>query len=567
MRAARPSAGGSTRPLRSRRTGTAAAAILGGTALIGWHGALFGNWIVDDAGITFAYVRSITEGHGVVLQPGAEPTEGFSNVAWLLLLALGRLVGLFDHGTVFGIPDYALFPKLLALACCAGILVACYLAATKVTRWPAVATFVTGGLLAVNPSFVAWCFSGLENSLYALAVVGLAVVLFRAAVDDRLLRPGTVVLAGAFAALAALTRPDGLIYVAAYPLVLLVFVRRATLIASVRSAALSSLAFLVPVGAYFLWRYLTFGTLLSLPAMAKNQGLPEFTDLSRSGDLLLYVGALAAIAFAVVVGLVLRRPSPLRTGLVPLLVTLSLAVVAYSVLKPDWMGEYRFATPVWAVGSLVAALAGGAAVRQAGVRGRNLLVVLLALVLALSGSQFATASQEFRAGPVVPMCTVAERYGRAFNAYADILGVENGSLLLPDVGGTALTSRLSVVDLAGLTHRRMAELWSEKRWAAIPDYLFGEVEPTFIHAHGSWGKVTRIVRDDRLAQDYHRIRSAPNAGGDWVRKDAVPGPAKLAELRAYASDQVDRIKAETSAAPRAACGPVLRRGQLPVTTS
>ncbi|SFB60972.1 hypothetical protein SAMN05216266_1275 [Amycolatopsis marina] len=541
--------------------GYALVGVLGGTALIGWHGSRFGNWIIDDAAITFAYARTVAEGHGVALQPGADPSEGFSNPSWFLLLVLGRLIGLFDHGTILGVPDYVLFPKALALICCAGIVLACYYAARKVTRWAGLTALVSGALMAANPSFVIWCFSGLENSLFALAVTWLAVVMFRAAVDERFLDGRTALIAGALAALAALTRPDGLIYVAAYPLVVLLFVDRANLGTSIRSTLLSAAAFAAPVGAYFTWRYLEFGKLLSLPALAKNQELPEFTDLSRSDELLQYVGAPAGIAFAVLVGMVLLRPSRLRAGMIPLLVTLTLAVVAFAVLKPDWMGQQRFATPVWALGALAGTLAAGAVLRHSGVRGRVVLSAGLVVVFILSGNLFAAASEKFREAPTVPTCVVAERWGRIFNAYADIAGVDQGSLLLPDVGGAALTSRLRVVDMAGLTEPRMAEFWADQQWAELNDYVFEEVRPTFVHAHGAWGG--SIVADPRFDRDYVEIRSLDKKGVDRVRRDAVPNPLVLEELLAYAKNQVPAIEAAAASAPLGHCGARLRPGELP----
>jgi hypothetical protein len=41
------------------------------TVLFGLHALAYGRWIVDDAGITYAYARSLTTGAGPVLQPGA----------------------------------------------------------------------------------------------------------------------------------------------------------------------------------------------------------------------------------------------------------------------------------------------------------------------------------------------------------------------------------------------------------------------------------------------------------------------------------------------------------------
>ena len=72
-------------PSRCRR-GAGLAAVAVPTAVFALHAVLYGRWIVDDAGITFAYARSLATGAGPVLQPGAEAVEGWSNPAWLALL-------------------------------------------------------------------------------------------------------------------------------------------------------------------------------------------------------------------------------------------------------------------------------------------------------------------------------------------------------------------------------------------------------------------------------------------------------------------------------------------------
>jgi hypothetical protein len=542
------------------------AGIFSGTLLIGLHATRFGNWIVDDAAITFAYARNVADGHGPVLQSWVEPTEGFSNPSWLALLSVGRFLGLFDRGTIFGVPDYVLFPKALALICCAGILTAFYVAAKRVAEHPGLVVFVAGVVLAANPSFVIWCFSGMENALFGLAVTWLAVVMFGAATDGRLLTTRVALIAGGLAALAALTRPDGLLYGMAYPLVAATQLARSTLRASMRSAGLAVGAFLLPIGAYFLWRYLEFGKLLSLPALAKGQSTPSIENLTRTSELVEYGGTLAGVAFAVLVGMVLVRPSKLRSGMVPLLVTLTLAVVAYVVLVPDWMTQLRFATPVWTLSALAGTLAAGAAVRDTGIRGRVLLVVGLVAVLIPSGTLFASASEKFRDAPTVPMCLVAERLGRAFNAYADILEIKDGSVLMPDVGATAMTSRLRVVDLAGLTEPRMAEFWANKQWVELGNYIYDEVKPTFIHSHAPWSDMTGVIGDSRLSRDYVAIRFRPDnpESGDWVRKDAVTSQTKFDAAVEYATRQVTDSTNKIGGAPRGHCGATLSPGQTPL---
>lgn len=542
----------------------AVGSVLGGTALIACHAMVYGSWIVDDAAITFSYARSVAEGFGPVLQPGQQPVEGFSDPAWLGLLAIGRLLGLFDRGTIFGIPDYVLFPKALGLLCCAGILILSQVAARRVTRRPWVVTLVVGAGLAAIPSFVIWSFSGLENPLYAVTVVGLAVTIFCAVLDGRLLSHRTAVAVGVLAAVAALTRPDGVVYAAAYPIVVLVRLSPVRLWSGARAIGLSSAAFMVPFGGYLAWRIAEFGRLTPMTAVAKNQRVPEVSDLARIGEVVAYAGAPVALAVMLVLGMALAGDSAMRNGLLALLVPLGLALVAYAVLEPDWMAELRFATPVWALGMIAGTLAATRVLARGTVRVRAVLAVVLVVALLPSAVVRVTGVRQFRVNPTVPVCVVAERLGRVINGYADRLGIEHGTLLVPDIGGSALTSRLAIVDLAGLADARIARSWAQSNMPALRDYVFDEVRPSIVHTRGYWSTTTGLVADARLDRDYVPIYLEPgdNQSGDWVRKSLVPGQAQLDAARAYAAAVVPGAWQRTSAAPRGRCGPALARGQV-----
>ena len=45
------------------------------------------SWVIDDAGISLAYSRTLAAGEGLRAQPGAPPVEGFSNPLWMLAFA------------------------------------------------------------------------------------------------------------------------------------------------------------------------------------------------------------------------------------------------------------------------------------------------------------------------------------------------------------------------------------------------------------------------------------------------------------------------------------------------
>lgn len=544
----------------------AVAAVLGGAALIAVHASFYGQWLIDDAAITFAYSRDVADGFGPVLQPGAAPVEGYSNPTWMLLLALGKLVGLFDHGTLFGVNDQILFPKALALACCLGILVLFYFGAKTLSRRPALITFAAGAALAAIPSFVIWCFSGLENSFYALTVAALAVLVLRAVQSGRLLSYRVAAGAGVLAMLAALTRPDGIIYAGAYVITVALFLKRDVLGRSVRAAVVSVVAFAVPFGAYLVFRWFEFGRLVPNTAVAKGQEPPTLDDLARPGEIVGYVGWLIVAVTVACLVLLLVRPSRLRTGLIALLVPFGLAVVAFIVLEYDWMGHLRFATPVWTVGAFGGAVVVVEALAAARPRGRIALACLLVIALVSSVDGLYEQGKDYRANAKTAMCIVAERDAQATNGFADILKLpDTAEVGLIDLGGTSLGSRLRVLDLAGLGDKPIADYFHADDLAGMHDYVFERQKPALITFIGTWTTTLKFDKDPRFDRDYVTIFANGPAGNMTVdsrnqvtyhvRRDLVDA-AKLAELRAYAQKTLPPILELNKTAGLRGCAPI-----------
>lgn len=533
------------------------------TVMTGFHATYYGQWIPDDAGLTFAYARSFASGAGPVLQPGADVVEGYSNPAWVAVLVVGRWLGLFDRGALFGASDVLMFPKLASLACCFGIFAAMYAIATKVTHRPALVTVCAGAATAVVPSFAIWSLSGMENALYALAVTAIAAVLARAAIDGLLLQRNTAVIAGLLAALAALTRPDGVVYVVALPLALALTMKRDTVRRSVAAAAMSLGAFAVPVLVYVIWRVVTFGDWLPNTARAKQQGgPPSLADLGRVGELANYVGWLAACGGVAVVAVVLSRRSQIRTVVLMLLIPLGLAALSFVTLRPDWMAQLRFATPVWPLASLVVTLSVTQSLRGTGFRERAVAVLLSAVVVATTLNLFTQWDKEFRAAPTVGLCNIAQNHGYLINGYADILGIRDGTLLSTDGGGTGLTSRLRFVDLAGLAHRRIARFWQYGDMVGLRDYVFDDVRPTFVKLFSGWAEREQLAlaQDPRFQRDYELLFSGEPNSGEWVRRDAVPDRSRLDNARQWGHRSWERMNDRywNWASPIWWCGDTLR---------
>jgi hypothetical protein len=132
-------------------------------------------------------------------------------------------------------------------------------------------------VLAAIPSFVIWCFSGLENSCYVSAVVELAVTLQRTVLGGRLLAPRVAIASGVLAALAAPTRPDGAIYAGAFPLVALLNLDCERLAATARGIVIAVAAFALPFGGYLTRRWFeSAGSSRTRPSPSPNR-CPNWT--------------------------------------------------------------------------------------------------------------------------------------------------------------------------------------------------------------------------------------------------------------------------------------------------
>jgi hypothetical protein len=513
------------------------------------HALLFGAWIVDDAGISFSYARSLAAGYGLVSQPGLPPVEGFSNFLWTVGLAPAFLVRLFH-------PVFT--PKLISLALLAGSFLLLDRSLMSLTGKPAVSR-VSLLLLAVCTPFVAWTVSGLENPLYVFLLCLLLWLIVRERESG-----GIAMVAGAVAAGLAMTRPDGAIFAALYPLLTL---------ARSRSGAVSRLvrygAALALLGSFLLFRWTYFGQLFPNTYFAKGGPSPEayldlltlqppmmgkvfdlFESVAERGNVLLLAALVAGTAFLIGA----RR---FRWGHGVLLAFAYLGAAPYLLLPHDWMPEFRFATPffpfLYAYGAALAA----SLLDMLPAERRRLPALAGGLAaVGLSLALFAPRTVLFAAAPTVPFEEVVWKFGLRYNRFADLLGLRQASILLPDVGGTLWTSRLRVYDLAGLIDPVIARTL-DKDPEAFYDYVFEHAKPTFLHTHHYWTLKAGFDYDPRFARDYvplfefvepavvQRARGDRLRSGDFVRRDAIEGKdAALAEIRAELTEYYKTARPE-----------------------
>lgn len=151
--------------------------------------------VLDDSYISFRYARNLAQGEGLVFNPG-ERVEGYTNFLWTVLLAAAIRAG----------ADPVLASEVLAAAAAVGALVLLALLGRRLVRGPgkAVPVLLPPLLFAGLGAEARHVVSGMETLLFTFLVLAAF-----ACLEWR--RPGAFA-AGLVFGLAALTRPEGVLY-------------------------------------------------------------------------------------------------------------------------------------------------------------------------------------------------------------------------------------------------------------------------------------------------------------------------------------------------------------------
>ncbi len=322
--------------VRRRVVAVERAILIAAAALTVVHCLYFFNQACDDAYISLAYARRWVQGRGLSLNDVA-PSEGYSNLLWVMMLAGGMRVGL----------DGLLVAKGLGLACAVGVC----LVGVRLVRsqgggpWCQAAA---GLFIAGSTPLAAWSCQGLETPLYALEVTVLALTVSR-------LRRWAGRAAFILVVVATvLTRPEGIFVAGGLCVALRIFGRRN----GPRRAGLATclIVLALVVGAHQVFRLTYFGQWTGNSTVHKWHPLAAWTLAERGVD---RAEQLTSFYFS--------KPWPALWGvlLLPLLVRrvrrriaptvlLLMALSAFHVLVGGDLGPYfRFLVPTTA---LVAAL-------------------------------------------------------------------------------------------------------------------------------------------------------------------------------------------------------------------
>lgn len=446
-------------------------------------------FVTDDAYISFRYARNWARGLGLGFNPGEPaPVEGYSNFLWMAAAAACERVGL-APATVLPIVSIALSVALLV-----------DLFRTLLDRFdlPPVAALLGVVALAASPGFVIWSTGGLETMAAAWMV-------WRC-VDGLVLSEGEGACRRAvLPALAlALLRTEGIAWVAVAGLVGLAVraVERGRRRDGAKRVAVALAVVGIAYGAYFVFRYAHFGSVLSNTATAKVEADPE--RVARGLD---YVTGFWLEALAHPVHLLLLPLAAWRGRVGGLVVAaFAVGVPLFAVLVGgDFMTMGRLLVGGLAFGAAGLALALGALARLGRVAlGLGVVAALgVSAVGALPLLDVQVVPEDVRKAyrvrfnsPVWRTELGQWRYMKANAEAWDRLGRglaaatrPGESIVLGAIGAASYPTELYVFDRYGLVTREVAarEARGGRRRSpghdkAVPVTFFLEDEPTYLNA-------------------------------------------------------------------------------------
>jgi hypothetical protein len=500
--------------------GLIAAAILLFAVHVFWLGA----YIADDAAITFAYAKNLARGHGLVLNPGTDPVEGYSNFLWLLAVLPFCARGADPTAGVKAL-SLVLGAATLSLVALAGRQL---VAESRDQSHAWMAALAAVGLAAFMP-YAVWASAGMENVLYCLLLVA-ALWLY--------LRQAYVACAAMLVAL-SLTRFEGVAIAGLFAL------HRAGALAidrkrPSRADVVAALAFLIPYGAYITWHWLHFHAIVPNTYIAKSPtlrggGAATVWQTVTSGwdyalNQLVLPYRLAFVAPLAIVGLAGLR---FRTMT---LMALLLAGVSGLVLLTggDFYPQFRLGTlflPLWFL-----IVTEGTRRALCRVRWQTAAALLAIVPIVVTCQPSIGAAASWGPGPI-SMGGLKPITADRFVELAKGITKRPITVMESDIGNLAYFTDFAVVDLGGLANLEIAR--HGFHGAFFLHYVFEEMKPDIVHLRDRFAEIANIPIP-LMERDYRRVEGqpvGPYADGWYVRRDRASDGARLEPEtgRAFAS--------------------------------
>jgi arabinofuranosyltransferase len=441
------------------------------------------NFVTDDAYISFVFSRNFAE-HGELVFNLGEQVEGYTNFLWTVVLGLLMMVGV----------EPEISSRVLGTVCALVTLYLVFRTMQRAVGKQSPLAAVPSLLLACSSGFACWTSGGLETQLFTMLVAG-ALDAVVASHDE----PRAIRRAGVFLALAAMTRPEGLLVAAVLGLVHLgnwaLRPQR-----SIRDELFAAAWFLGIWAPWFAWRYYYYGHLFPNTYYVKASG--EWANPKLASEMLdngiYYVWVWVKqtrLLYALpllVIGLVAKPRTP-RFVLGIACGVLAVVYLAYTItVGGDFMGLHRFIMPVF----VFAAILVGLGVEMIDARAKQPIFTIVAgvvLVGLFAFTQYKLTRDSVRWGnfgndrgidtPAFLMVYTEDRakIGRAMQACFR----ESDFSIVGGAGAQPYEGRMRGIDVFGLVSDRIAHeepriraRAGHTKWGS--DALLAQFDPTFV---------------------------------------------------------------------------------------
>jgi hypothetical protein len=502
---------------RTRESVLAAAGVLVAQALV------FARFTVDDSFITFRFARNWASGLGPVFQAG-ERVEGYTSFLHMALLALARRAGV----------EIEFASKVLGLAASLAALAGVSLLTRKLDTGGRAEKFAPL-LLSMGALNAAWTFAGLDAPLFAATLCWAAYLLL-----SEWSRPGARPYSGFAFGLLVLVRPEGLLF-AAIAFLTPLLAREPDGRRS-RRAFLWGLAFAAIAVPYWIWRWSYYGAFFpntfyakaSIGAGSVIRGLGSLTEFFAEAGL---HQVLLVLVAAVLLGTARAAPRFVLASL-----ALFFAYVVAVGGDIQFLRFYVHVLPLWtacvAIGldRVLRSLEGGLSpASRSRVWGTALVLAVPWIALSYRETADALAPEPHNRSGAATVVDVSRHIQAAHGPLGDWLRMHappGSRVAVTDIGIIAYRSGLTMIDLYGLTDRRIAHLiHSGGGWGAIAADVH-ERRPEFIALYGtSRGASLGPLQSDRawLEGDYRAHSFWPDSPFDkgiflLVREDVEVAP-------------------------------------------
>jgi len=225
------------------------------------------NWdfVFDDAFISFRYAQNLADGHGIVWNTGEAPTEGYTNLLLILVLAPFIALGF----------DPLLVVRILSFASLMGVVYLVYNEAIKQEDTDKTTAFLIASILLLYPASVEISLIGLETVIYALFLL-LSLLAGNTFIYDQSTKSSIKFSLILF--LTALIRPEVLMF---YPILFMtyLFYKREERLPKFRPLMIGALWIVALILIYLSWKIIYFGDILPNPFYIKAANKTFFSPI------------------------------------------------------------------------------------------------------------------------------------------------------------------------------------------------------------------------------------------------------------------------------------------------